>query len=365
MKVLCNGADLADALNKVAKALPIKKTQPILEGIKISAMGDSLTVTATDCDFTIIKNIKADIKMEGEVLVPGKLITDLSRSISNEDMVELSDISDDNLTIKYSDSNTFLKLMNLVEYPVIADVDYDNKITMLQKDFKDMVSKTIFAAATDGIRVIFKGCLIEIEKSEIRMVALDGYRLALCNKELPMEYPQMSIIVPAKSLQEIAKLLTDDEEVVNINVGKDSILVDVGHTKIKSNLLSGTFINYKNTIPKDFETQITVDKKLFDESIERASILSRYDKNNLVKLEVKEGNMLINSNSESGESKQKINVFTKGKDVNIGFNAKYISDCLKCLNDEFVLLKISSSTSPAIIMPVEGNGYLYLILPIR
>ena len=365
MKVFCNGSDFADALNKVAKALPVKKTQPILEGIKLSAFGDEMTIVATDDNFTIIKKIKADVQMEGEILVPGKIVTELSRKLVAENSIELSDVSDDNLTIRYCDSCTFLKMLNIVEYPTIGEEEYENKITMLQKDFRDMINKTIFATSTDGGREIYKGCLLEIEGNNARLVALDGYRLAICTKELPMQYQDNSIIIPAKSLQEIAKLLDEDEEIVNIAFSNNSVMVDIGHTKVKSKLLAGSFIKYRDTFPKSFETYVTVDRKVLEDAIDRASILSRYNKYNNLKLEIKEGVMIINSVSESGESKEKINVFTKGKDMKIGFNAKYLSDCLKYVNNEFVLFKLSSPTSAAVFTPVEGEDFTYIIVPIR
>ncbi|MGN0796696.1 MAG: DNA polymerase III subunit beta [Christensenellales bacterium] len=365
MKVFCNSADFADAINKVAKALPVKKTQPILESIKISAYGDEMTFVATDDNLAIIKKIKADVQMEGEVLVPSKIPTELAKKISYENTIELSDVNDDNLTLNYGDGSAFLVLMNILEYPIISEDEYENKITMLQKDFKDMINKTIFATSSDGGREIYKGCLLEIEGSIARLVALDGYRLAICSKELPMQYPDNSIIIPAKSLQEIAKLLDDDEEIVNIEFSDKSVMVDIGHTKIKSKLLSGNFIKYRDTFPKSFEAYVTVDRKVLEEAIDRASIISRFNKYNNLKLEIKEGVMYINSVSELGESKEKVNVFTKGKDIKIGFNAKYLSDCLKYVNNEFVLFKLSSPTSAAVFTPVEGDDFIYIIVPIR
>lgn len=357
--------DFADALSKVIKALPVKKTQPILEGIKLSALGDKLTLSATDFDFAIIKSIKADVKMEGETLVPGKILNELARKLTGEETIELSDVADDNLTIKYADSSTFLKVMNLAEYPPIKEQAYDQTVTMLQKDFRNAVERAIFAAATDDSRPIFKGCLMEINDDLLRCVALDGYRLAMSNKTLERKYEKVSAIVPAKSLFEMSKLMENDEDFVNVHFSSKKIMVDLDHTKVISSLLVGNFMNYKNSIPDHFETTITVNKKQLEEGIERASILSRYEKSNLIRLEIKEGKMTILSNSEIGESKEIISIFTKGKDVNIGFNAKYILDCLKNIDDEFVNVKINSATTPSIIVPVEGDDYLYLIVPVR
>lgn len=365
MKLTCNGTDLADALAKVIKALPVKKTQPILEGVKLSAQGDTLTVYATDYDFAISKQMKADVRMEGDVLVPGKLLNDLARKLASEDSIELSDITDDNLTIAYADSSTFLKTMSLAEYPPQKEYDYDVTLSLLQKDFRDMINKTIFSAATDGARPILKGCLLEVSDDEMRCVALDGYRLAICRKKLARSYDHFQAIVPAKSLMEISKLLDRDEEVVNLHLSASRLMVDLGDTRVSASLLNGAFINYKNTVPSELEITVTVNKQQLEDAIERASILSRYEKSNLIRLEIKEGKMTIVSTSELGESKEVISIFSKGKDITIGFNARYVSDCLKAIDDEFVILRMNSATAPCVFTPVEGDDYLYLILPIR
>ncbi|MEG2562063.1 MAG: DNA polymerase III subunit beta, partial [Clostridia bacterium] len=362
MKFVCNGNDFADALAKVTKALPIKKVQPILEGIKLSAHDDCLTLSATDFDFAIIKKIKADVKMEGDILIPGKLINELARKLSGENEIELSDISDNNLTIKYSDSSTFLKVMNLEEYPQIKELEYDLSITLLQKDLKDLINRTIFATATDDNRPILKGVLFELDGNVIKAVALDGYRLAVCSKKLEQDFPLTKIIVPAKSLSEISKLLEEDEQTVVLNISSNKMLVDIKHTKIITSLLGGKFINYQDTIPKDFDIELTINRTQLADAIERASILSRYEKSNLIKLEVKEGKLTISSNSEMGESKEIISIFVKGKDINIGVNAKFFADCLKTITDEYVIVRLNNANSPITIVPLANEedsvGYI-------
>lgn len=364
MKVICNGNDLADALNKVSKALPIKRTIPILDGIKICAVGDSLIVTATDIDFTITKEIKADIQMEGEVLVNGKIINEFAKKLTSVNQVMLSDINESSLAIIYDDSVFSIKLMNLTEYPPIQNIDYDVNFKIKQKNLKELINKTIFAAATEELRPILKGCLIEIVEDNIKCVALDGYRLAIAAKKLNQKEINYNAVVPAKILSEIARLL-DDEENAKVKINKNKIEIDLKHTKIISSLMSGNFISYEATIPKTSETQIVVNKKMIEESIERASIMSKFEKTNLIKIEVKDEKILITSNSEMGDAKEVISVKSSGKDVIVGFNAKYLSDCLKAINDDFIEIDIKNPTSPCIIKPIEGEEYLYLIVPVR
>ena len=189
MKFICNGTDLSDALSKVTKALPSKKSMPILEGIKFSAFGDTLTIMATDIEFVIVIKIKADIIMEGEVLVPGKKISEYIRTISKENIIEFdSQIEADKLYVLHCDSSYNLATMNINEYPTIEDQEYTTQLNIKQKDFKDLVNKTIFATSTEDIRQQLKGCLLEIKGKQVRSVGLDGYRLAICNKELAEEH---------------------------------------------------------------------------------------------------------------------------------------------------------------------------------
>ena len=366
MKLSCKGNLLSDALMRVMKALPIKKTMPILEGIKLTAEGNSLTLTATDTEFAIQKTISADVKMEGEALIPGKLFGELVRRLPSDEDVELSYMDEQNFVIKYMDSETTLKAMKLKDYPPIQQFDYEVSVDMLQKDVKDMIGKTIFCAATDDVRPVLKGCFLEIKGNKIKCVALDGFRLAVTVKDLVMEYPDTTAIIPAKNLSEIYKLLEEDEEVVSLNFCPKKIMVDMKHTKIISNLMTGVFTRYESSIPASFETVITIDKAALENSLERSYVMSRFEKSNMIKIDIREGGrMTISSNSELGDVKEVISVFSTGKDMTILFNSKYLLDCMKVIDDQFVKLSLTNPTSPSTISPVEGDGYLYMILPLR
>ena len=365
MNIICNGTQLSEALSRVSKALPIKKTIPILEGIKLSAYGNFLTLTATDTEFAIQKTINADVRMEGEALVPGKLFGEFAKKLSSEESIEISYTDDQNVKVKYTDSETSFKAMKLRDYPPIQEFDHDVEFSMLQKDLKDLIIKTIFSAATDDVRPILKGCLLDISGDEVKCVALDGYRLAVTKKQLAMSCPDTSAIIPAKNLSEIYRLLEEDDEPANISVCQKKITVDLKHTKIISNLLSGTFIRYESSIPNKFETVVTVDRTMLENCLERAYIMSRFEKSNLVKMDVKEGKLTISTNSEMGDVNEVMSVFSQGKDIQMLFNSKFILDCLKVIDDEFVNFSFSTPTSPSIITPVEGDKFLYMVLPLR
>ena len=359
----CNGLDLADALTKVSQALPQRATSPILAGIKIEAEGDFIKLTATDLEFTIVKLVKADVKMGGEVLVPGKIIEEFVKKLKGESEIEIND-EDENLIITCLDNKTALRTLNVEEFPVLKEYEYKYKIELIQKDFKDLINKTAFASnTTDDNRPILKGCLLKVENNEIKSIALDGFRMAICKKQLVSEFPATEINIPSKDLLKISKLLEDDEDSLVLCFSDKKLIVEVNDMKIISTPIEG-FVNYAASIPKDFETVVTIKTELLEEALDRVSTLSKFEKSNLVKIEVKNNILNIVANSEFGTANENIPVLSKGKDIVVGYNYRFISDCLKNITDEYVLLKMNY-LNPSIITSVENSEYMYLILPVR
>lgn len=364
MKVYCHGLELSEAILKVIKASAVNKNLPILEGIRISAKGSTLTLTATDLELTIVKTINADVKIEGDVVVPGKIFAEFIKTLSNEQL-EIIGIDNNELAIKYMDSETILKCLNIDEFPPVASVEPVIDFSIRQKDLKDAINKTIFSAATNDARPILKGCLLDIKEKELNIVAIDGYRLAMCKKSINNNSETKEIVVPARSLYEISKAMADDETTTNIVIGSNKIMIDLGHTKIISQLIEGEFIRYKNLIADEYASYATVSKQQFMNGVDRASLISRLEKNNVVKLDVKENVVTIASNSSIGNIKENVVLSLKGKDLIISFNARYLMDTMNAITDEFILMCYTSSTSPCVIKPVEGEEFLYLILPMR
>lgn len=360
----CNCLDLIDALTKISYALPQRKLSAILEGIKIEAINDIVKITATDMDFTVVKTIRADVKMNGEVLVPGKPLSDYVKKINGESEIEIYD-EQEKLFIKHSDSTSDINLLNIEEYPTIKEYEYEYTITLLQKDFKDLINKTAFASnENDENRPVLKGCLLKIEDGYIQSVALDGFRMAICKKPIVSEVPNSEINIPSKDLRKIAKLLEDDEDSVNLCFANKKLIIDIKDIKIISTPIEG-FVNYMASMPRDFETVITVNTKMLNDSIERVSTFAKYEKSNLVKLDIKNNLLNITSNAEVGNANENISVINdNGKDLIVGYNSKYISDCLRNIEDEFIKIKMNYSI-PSIITGIDNSDYLYLILPVR
>ncbi len=364
MIVVCQGLELSDALMRVSKAISNKITNPILEGIKLVAEDGTLTLSATDTELSIEKKIKADVKVEGESVVPGRVITEFVKKLTNSE-IELELNAQNQLLIKYEDSESVIQCYNPVEYPGFKKVQSNEYFGITKKDFKSVVNKCIFSVAVDDSRPILKGVLFDIDNKELNAVALDGYRLARVKKPIVSDFKK-SIVVPARSLNEISKLIDESDEIINIYIDEYIIMIDLGDTKITSRLLEGDYMNYKQIIPVNYETFVIVNRDQMVEALERATILLRSNQNsNYVKFDIKENNICITSNSELGNVKENVPVSVAGKDLLISFNPRYFLECLRVNSNEFVKVCFNEASNPCVIVPTEDQEFLYLILPVR
>ena len=342
MKLSCDSFDLSDALTQVGKALPLKKVMPILNGIKLKAEGDTLTLTATDLELSIEKKIKADIFTEGETVILGKYFTEYVRKIDKEDVI-IDTSGENTLKLTYGENNGYIQTMEADEYPAFKNVNDENSFYIVKKELKNLIEKIIFCTASEDNRPTLKGCSIEISDNKIIGVASDGYRLAYCKKEIEYGGADIKIIVPARSMSEISKLLDDSDENVKVSIEKNYFMVDLENTKIVTRLIEGEYINYNKIIPSDFTTTVFVDKKALDTAIDRASLATRTEKKSVVKLEIREKRMSISAESEISGINEIVNIDLLGHDLNIGFNARYLSDSLRAISDDFVKLCFTTS----------------------
>lgn len=364
MKTIVKGIDLSSAVNKVVKAISSKSPNQLLEGIKISCKGDSVILTATDMEIAIEKTIIAETYQEGDIVVPGRLFADFVKKLDNEDDIELFVGDDGRLKITYSASEGYIQGLSADGYPVIRKDISKNSFVINQKSFKDLINRTSFACSQDDSRPILKGCLLEVVGDRLTCVALDGFRLAVCKKNIRESTGNIRAIVPSRALLEITRLLEKEEEYVTIIIQDNSLMINVDSTIFLTRLLEGEYIDYKRIIPNDFVTVFRVNKGLLYSSIERASIVAKVMKN-IVKFDIKENYMDISSDSEMGNVKENLIINLEGKDLTIAFNSKYLMDALRVIDDEFINFNLNSSIAPCVIKPYSDDEYLYLILPVR
>ena len=367
MRAYCEGIELSNAVMTVIRATSTKTTNPILEGIKIKAEGEYLILSATDGELAIEKKIAADIKIEGEVVVPGKLFSEFVRKLSNEQIQLVLD-DHNQLKIKYTDSELYIQCQSANEFPEIQQIQNAQFFEIKKSDLKNLIDKTIFSVATDDTRPILKGCLFEEDGSKITSVALDGFRLAICKKEISSASSSASIIVPAKSLAEISKLLSDEDDNIRVLIEKNFLMIMIDNTKVVTRCLGNKddFINYKQIMPSNFASTVTCPKSQLISALERASVLSHVGGDNSVKFVISNNIMTVTAKSEAGTVTENITVALAGEDLTIAFNISFFMDCLRNIQGDYVVLKLNGQVNPCFIVPNDEKiEDIYLVSPIR
>lgn len=363
MKTVVKAIELSNAVAKVVKAVSTKGQNPVLECIKLTCKGDALSLSATDTEIAIEDTIKAETFMEGETLVPGKLFSDFINKLEEEDDLELF-LDGEMLKITYSASEGYIQTFNPEDFPKIEKNYNLNAFTMRQRDFKEIIAKTGFACLQDDSRPILKGCLLEVTDGFLVCVALDGFRLAVCKKEVKETRGSIKAIVPSRALNEITRLLNHDEDMVTVIIQDKTVMVEVDGTVLTARLLEGEYIDYKQIIPTSFVTVFKANKLMFENAVERAAVVARVMKN-IIKLDIKENSLNITANSEKGNVNENVLINLEGKDLIIAFNSKYILDCMHAITDDFINVSLNSPISPCVIRPDGNSDCLYLVLPLR
>ncbi|MBR2965949.1 MAG: DNA polymerase III subunit beta [Clostridia bacterium] len=365
MKIIVNGLDLNEAIAKVSKALPSRDVSPVLECIKVTAENDKMTLFATDKDLAIEKTIDANVIVSGAFLVPGRVFCDYIRSIANETDISLEMTDENRLEICTSGSECNIATLDLDDYPEMEEIGGPNYFAVQESSLKEIINNVIFAVATDDTRPMLKGVNFEAENYTLTAVATDGYRFAMSKKALEEKTPRITATVPSRSLNELAKLLGDSENVIKVHIDKSYLMVSLENTRLMTRLLiNGQYIKYDNIIPKEFVSTLVVNKENFEKSLNTASIMSRGDKNNLVLLDIEEYCMNISSTSQYGTIKENVTVSLRGKDVRCAYNAKYINDCLKVIDAETIKMEFALHNS--CVITINGSDeVLYFILPVK
>ena len=364
MKFVCDGMLLSDAAMTVSKACSVKTITPVLECIKLNAKNDGLTLTAYDGEISIEKKIKAEILEEGEICVNGKMFADFVGKISGFEVIVAC--KENTVTIRYADSESHMQGLSADDFPRFGNGMSENKsyFECKESDLKNLISKVVFCAATDDSRPILKGCLLEVKEGVLTAMALDGFRMACSSCEVKETSGNLKIVCPARTLIEISRML-DGEDSLKIYTEKNMLSVEIKDTVITSKLYLGEFVKKENVFPLGFATKVTVEKAELFDSVERASVLIRGDKNNLISFDIKAGRIQLNANSEMGKIEETLFSELDGAELKISMNAKYLLDALKALEEEKIVLSFNSNVMPFTVENIENKTNQYLILPVR
>lgn len=365
MKFTCSQISLNKAINTVSRAVSSKTTMPVLKGILLDVKDQVLNLTSSDLDISIKTSVAVSDSEDGSVVVSAKMLGDITRKLPNS-LIKVETDEKNFLKLSCLGSDFSLVSMPAEEFPSIGKIETDRAIRINGYALRKLIRRTSFAASIDEKKGILVGCLINMKNDYLEMVSLDGFRMAVAKEGISF-VDEKNVIVPAASLDIIEKILTDNlgENPAELFFEEKKFSVVCEETTVIARLLEGNFIKYKDIIPSSYSTRVVVSRDELMSSLERASIFAREGKNNLIKLSVGKESIMLNSRSEEGNINESINAEIEGSELVIGFNSKYIADVLKVLDDDEISIEMSSSTSAALIKPVEGDAYTYLVLPVR
>lgn len=363
MKIRCSCQSLSEAVTNVQRAVSTKSNLPALEGILFKAAENSLTLCGYDLELGIVTSVSAEIMTEGSVVLSAKLISDIVRRLPGENVT--IDTNEKFMTTIVSGAVDY-KIIGISpeEYPEIPMVRSDSHIQIEGKILKSMISQTLYAVADSDIKPVQKGSLFEIGDGIIKIISVDGYRLAIRNENLITD-EKKSFIVPGKSLSEVIKLIKDDDSNAEIIVGDRHIIFKIDNYSIVSRLLEGEFMNYNSAIPDSYKTEVRVNTRKFISSLDRMSLLLSERIKSPVRCNIENGIVKLSCSTVLGQAYDEFETDMNGDSVEIGFNVKYMLDAMRNTETDEVRIQLNGPLSPMKIMPSEGDSFLFLVLPVR
>ena len=370
MKFTCSRDDLVNNVSIVQRAVTSNSTVNILNGILIEASDfDKIKLTGYDLQTGIEADVEASVTEKGSVVIDSKFFGDIIRKLP-EPEVEIT--SDNNFLtiIKCGQAEFKISGLDPEPFPKIPEIDEAEaeKIVISQKILKNMINHTIFAVSRDNSRPVLNGSNIVSDGSVLSVVSIDGFRMAINREEMGSDFPKIDYIVPGKALTEMSKILSDDEDAeINIYTSMQNLLFDIGNVRMVSRLIEGPFINFETIITRNPKTVITIDRKQFLDAVDRASlIIINEDRKCPVSFVTNNSSELtVHASSSRGDLQESIDINLEGDLIDVDFNSRYVIDVLKNIEDDVIRVEVNGGQGPCIIKPIEGEKYIYLILPIR
>lgn len=365
MKFTCNTKQLSDACSNVIRAVSTKVTIPTIEGILIECGSDTLSLTGYDFEFGINTTLEANVVEPGAIVINAKVISDIIRKLPEGNVT--FDISGTSVSIISGAAQYSIMGIDADDYPELPSVSGGYPLFLNEAVLQSMISQTLFAVAdNESSKPVHTGLKFELTQNQLRLVGVDGYRLAVRTETVKYDGEDISFIVPKKTIREIIKLMgTDNEKNVSVSVGKRHIVFDIDNYSVISRLLDGDFLDYNAAIPKTATTTVLINTNDAIDCIERTLPVIENDKKNPIRCLFDNDEMRVSTVSSLGRVVDYTHANVSGDRVEIGFNSKFILDALRASDTDQVRIELNSAVSPAKVMPVNDDSFLFLVLPMR
>lgn len=365
MKFTCEKALLVSAISVASRTVAPKSAIPSLEGLLVKA-GVKVMLTGYNLETGITVGVPADIAEPGECIMPARLFFDIIRKLPDDEVTVSVDESF-RVSIRSGISSFTITAMTAEDYPELPDVESEKGIPVPQRELREMISGTIFSASENMARPIHTGCLFEIADESVTVVAVDGYRLALRRyiPEQPLERT-VKFVAPAAALKEVEKILDDTDDPAVIYLGTKHILFMIGDATLVCRILEGEFLDWRRVLPQNNPIKVAANVREVTDSIERVSLVISEKIKSPVRCTFGHNTADFRTTSTIGEAHDMCSTAGDGKDLEIGFNSRYLLDALRAVPTPEVSLELINGLSPIVLNPCDGSGkFSYMVLPVR
>ncbi len=365
MKFTCNTKNLNDACNNVMRAVSVKVTMPTIEGILIECGSETLSLTGYDFEFGINTTLPATVSEPGAIVIKAKVLCDIIKKISGESVcIETNGTS---VLITSGAAQYNITGIDADEYPELPSVQGGYPLFINQSVLQQMVMQTLFAVAeSESSKPVHTGLKFEMTLNQLRLIGVDGYRLAVRTETIKYEGEDVTFIVPKKTIRELIKIMSPDKDKeISISIGKRHIIFEVDNYSIISRLLEGDFLDYNAAIPKTCSTTVLINTQDAIACIERTLPVIENNAKNPIRCLFDNDEMRVSTVSAIGRVVDYTHANISGNRVEIGFNSKYMTDALGAADTDQVRIEFNGPVQPVKIMPLNDERFLFLVLPMR
>lgn len=365
MKFSCEKALLVSAISVASRTVAQKSPIPGLEGIYIRA-GVELELTGYNLETGITVKVPAQIDESGACIFPARLFFDIVRKLPDE-MVYVAVDENFKVSIHGGISSFTITAMDAEDYPELPDVEYENSVAIPQSQLRELISGTLFSVSENQARPIQTGCLFEVEEETITTVAVDGYRLA--RRCYHCETPTgrtMKFVAPAAALREVEKILEEKDEPAHFTLGTKHILFEIGDATLVCRILEGEFLDWRRVVPTENPIHLTANVQTLTASLERVGLIISEKIKSPVRCRFGDNGVDFKTVTTIGSAHDVCELAGDGKDLEIGFNCRYLLDALRAVPTQEVMLELNNGLSPIVMTPVDDTfDFSYMVLPVR
>jgi DNA polymerase-3 subunit beta len=370
MKVSCSQEDLSKGLAVVGRAVATRAVMPITNNVLIATEGSRLKLAATNLEIAISCWIPATIEKEGTVTIPARLVTDFVNSLPSGRIDMALSPRSKSVELRCARHEAHISGLDPADFPAIPKITDGMNVKVKPGDLRQAINQVVFAAASEESRPVLTGVHAEFEGEQLTLAAADGFRLAVRKVSLAKVVDtKIAIIIPARSLNELTRLISEQEEPLEliVNSQKSQVMFRLRNVEMVSQLVQGTFPNYSQLIPKSYSTKAVVKLSEFLRATKSASIFAR-DGSGIVRLQIMprdgKGKIAISARAEEiGDNLGEVDATVEGEEAKIAFNSKYLMDVLGVISKDEVALETTTSSSPGVIRPVGDERYIHVVMP--